>query len=288
MIGVFSSLGEAVPPNAGSYRRVQVHVRENCVVGVPRHPVSCSAATTNLSEMVAKAVTLALADLGEGFGMGEIGFAQPPNMGVISGVDPRPNGGPYVNQLMLAMTGGAGAPTQDAWLTLLGIGAAGVLLLDSVEIDEMKYPIEIRTVRIIPDSEGAGRFRGAPGALVEYGPVGCSMEVVYLSDGTFTKPRGARGGFEGDSAHQFKRHRNGTLTDELGCYARVALEDGEAIVSYASGGGGYGPPRERDPSRVAKDVREGWVTARRSREVYLVALDERNEIDEIETAALRA
>ena len=94
MIGVFSSLGEPVPPNAGSYRRVAVQVRENCVVGIPRHPASCSAATTNLSEMVAKAVTLALAELGEGFGMGEVGFAQPPNMGVISGVDPRPNGGP--------------------------------------------------------------------------------------------------------------------------------------------------------------------------------------------------
>jgi N-methylhydantoinase A/oxoprolinase/acetone carboxylase beta subunit/N-methylhydantoinase B/oxoprolinase/acetone carboxylase alpha subunit len=288
MIGVFSSLGEPVPPNAGSYRRVAVHVRENCVVGIPRHPASCSAATTNLSEMVAKAVTLALAELGEGFGMGEVGFAQPPNMGVISGVDPRPNGGPYVNQLMLAMTGGAGVATEDAWLTLLGIGAAGVLLLDSVEIDEMKYPIEIRAVRIIPDSEGAGRFRGAPGAYVEYGPVDCAMEVVYLSDGTFTKPRGVRGGLPGDSAHQHKRSRDGSLSPELGCYARVLLEDGETIVSLASGGGGYGPPRERDPRRVAKDALEGWITGERAREVYLVALTEDGTVDEAATAKLRA
>jgi N-methylhydantoinase B len=189
---------------------------------------------------------------------------------------------------MLAMTGGAAVATQDAWLTLLGIGAAGVLLLDSVEIDEMKYPIEIRAVRIIPDSEGAGRFRGAPGAYVEYGPVDCSMEVVYLSDGTFTKPRGVRGGLEGDSAHQHKRFRDGTLSPELGCYARVELDDGETIVSLASGGGGYGPPRERDPQRVAKDVLEGWVTAERAREVYLVAVNEDGTFDEVETEALRS
>ena len=114
------------------------------------------------------------------------------------------------------------------------------------------------------------------------------MEVVYLSDGTFTKPRGVRGGLAGDSAHQHKRFRDGTLSPELGCYARVPLDDGETIVSLASGGGGYGPPHERDPQRVAKDALEGWITTGRAREVYLVALDEDGAVDDIETAALRA
>ena len=63
-------------------------------------------------------------------------------------------------------------PQADGWLTILGIGAAGFLMRDSVEIDEMKYPMLVTEQRIIPDSEGAGRFRGSPGAYVEYGPVG--------------------------------------------------------------------------------------------------------------------
>ena len=41
---------------------------------------------------------------------------------------------------------------------------------DSVEIDEQKYPIIYKTARLLTDSGGAGRFRGAPGARVEYGP----------------------------------------------------------------------------------------------------------------------
>ena len=49
MMGVFTGLGAVVPPNAGSFRRLTVHLRDNCIVGIPRHPYSCSAATTDLS-----------------------------------------------------------------------------------------------------------------------------------------------------------------------------------------------------------------------------------------------
>jgi len=52
MIGVFNAIGAAVPPNAGSFRRVIVQLRENCAVGIPRHPTSCSLATTNLADRV--------------------------------------------------------------------------------------------------------------------------------------------------------------------------------------------------------------------------------------------
>jgi N-methylhydantoinase B len=43
--GVFNSIDPGVPHNAGSFRRITVHLRENCVVGIPRFPTSCSVAT---------------------------------------------------------------------------------------------------------------------------------------------------------------------------------------------------------------------------------------------------
>ncbi len=288
MIGVFTALGDDVPPNAGSFRRLDVALRENCVVGIPRHPHSCSAATTNLSELAANLVTGAIAQLGEGAGMAATGRCQAPSCGVISGVDPREPGGPFVNQLMLASTGGAGGPVADGWLTTLGIGAAGFLLRDSVEIDEMKYPIRVTQQRLIPDSEGAGRRRGSPGAHVEYEPVDCALEVVYLSDGTVNAPAGARGGGDGSRAQQRVRGRDGALSDELGAYARVALAPGESIVSICCGGAGYGPPWEREPERVLADVREGLVSIARARDVYRVAVGPGGDLDEAATAALRA
>lgn len=288
MMGVFTALGDDVPPNAGSFRRLDVHLRENCVVGIPRHPHSCSAATTNLSELTANLVTGAIAQLGEGFGMAATGRCQPPSCGVISGVDPRERGGAFVNQLMLACTGGAAGPATDGWLTTLGIGAAGFLLRDSVEIDEMKYPIRVREQRLLPDSEGAGRRRGSPGAYVEFEPVGCAMDVVYLSDGTFNAPAGVRGGDDGTCAQQRTRALDGSESGELGAYARVTLQPGESMISVSCGGAGYGPPHEREPARVAVDVRERLVSSDRAQAVYRVVVSDDGVLDETATAALRA
>ncbi|MBS1881207.1 MAG: hydantoinase B/oxoprolinase family protein, partial [Actinobacteria bacterium] len=181
----------------------------------------------------------------------------------------------------------AAGPVADGWLTTLGIGAAGFLLRDSVEIDEMKYPIRVHEQRLLADSEGAGRRRGSPGAYVEYGPVGCEMDVVYLSDGTFNSPAGVRGGLDGTRAQQLRRDAEGELSGELGAYARVPLAEGETIVSICCGGAGYGPPAEREPERVAADVREGLVSSERARDVYLVAVAPDGSLDRDGTAALR-
>ncbi|MBM3677047.1 MAG: hydantoinase B/oxoprolinase family protein, partial [Actinobacteria bacterium] len=289
MMGVFTGLGSVVPLNAGAFRRLRVLLRDNCVVGIPRHPTSCSAATTDLSELTAGLVALALGDLGEGFGLAQVGRAQPTSMSVISGRDPRQDGAPFVNQLVLAVTGGAGGPAADGWLTILGIGAAGFLFRDSVEIDEMKYPLVVHEQRIVPDSEGAGRFRGSPGARVSFGPIeGCTLDVMYLSDGTVNASEGVRGGLDGGRASQRKVAVDGAVSDELGSYALVRLEPGETLVGHTCGGGGYGPPSERDPERVAADVREGWVSAERAREVYGVELGADGRPDAPATAARRS
>jgi N-methylhydantoinase B len=287
MAGIFSSIPQQVPANAGSFRRIEVRLRENCVAGIPRHPFSCSAATTNLAETLGKSVTMGMAELGDGYGLAEVGKVLPPAMGVISGIDPRDDRGAFINFLCLLVTNGAGAPHADGWLTEIGIGVAGLQLHDSVEIDEMKYPIEVRAQHIIPDSEGAGRFRGAPGAYVEYGPVDTTLEVIYMSDGTHTAPRGVRGGEAGACARQLRRGVDGELT-ELDAHGRVVLQPGETIISMSTGGGGYGSPLTREPARVRKDVAEGWVSAARAEAVYGVALADDGTVDATRTAALRA
>jgi N-methylhydantoinase B len=59
------------------------------------------------------------------------------------------------------------------------------------------------------------------------------------------------------------------------------------VISYRTcGGGGYGPPRERSPERVLRDVREGKISAARAREVYEVAIEDR-QLDEPATVELR-
>ena len=70
--------------------------------------------------------------------------------------------------------------------------------------------------------------------------------------------------------------------------ATIVLAPGETVVSYTSGGGGYGPPRERPAEKVLRDVAEGRVTRERAREVYGVVLDADGAVDEAATARRRA
>jgi N-methylhydantoinase B len=277
-----------VPPNAGSFRRLRIHLRENCCVGIPRHPYSCSVATTNLADRVSCAVQRALAELHEGIGLADVGFSIPAAWAVISGSDPRRDNAPFINQLILSgVTGGPGGPDADGWLTLGGIGDAGQAFRDSVEIDEIAHPIRILEQRIVPDREGAGRFRGAPAALVEYGPVDTLLEVMFNSDGSINPPRGVRGGHDGARAEQLRRDRSRELA-ELKNYDRVVIGPGETIVSICSAGGGYGPPLERDPELVSRDMLEGFVTRERAQAVYGVVLTDDGAVALEQTAALRA
>ena len=63
---------------------------------------------------------------------------------------------------MLAYTGGPGGPSADGWLTFAGLTDAGVLQWNSVELDELRFPIRIDSQRIAIDTEGVGRRRGRP------------------------------------------------------------------------------------------------------------------------------
>jgi N-methylhydantoinase B len=205
---------------------------------------------------------------------------------VLSGVDPR-SAKPFINQLCLAVTGGPASADHDGWLTAYNVGTAGMLHKDSVEIDEVKHPILVTQQRLLPDTEGAGRHRGAPGAYVEFVAMGTPIEVMTNSDGHENPARGVRGGLDGSLAHAQKRTTDGQIVELPGLH-RITLQPGETMISISCGGGGYGPPQERDPQLVATDVREGWLSVDRARSIYRVALDDAGNPDREATSLLRA
>lgn len=286
MIGVFNSIDHSVPKNAGAFRRIEVKLRHGCIAGITPHPFSCSVATTNIADRVANSVQTAIAGLGDGFGMAEVGAVIAPSAGVISGVDPR-SGKAFVNQVFLAFSGGAASPRADAWWTTAHVGNAGIACIDGVELAELYQPILVKSRSFVADSEGAGRTTGAPGTRVEFGPLGGPIDIGYLSDGHVNAPTGVRGGLPGGGADQFLRRPDG-VEERLPACAQVKLEAGETIVAISCGGGGYGDPREREPQRVAGDVAGGLLSPERAREIYGVVLGGDGEPDMAATARLRS
>ncbi len=290
MCGVFNCMDPDVPHNAGSFSRVRVHLREGCITGIPKFPHSCSMATTNIGDRIVNVTQAAFASIGDGHGLAEGSIGMGAGAGVISGLDWRRNG-PFINQEWLVTNGGPATPDTDGWLNYGLPVAAGLMYRGSVEVDESKYPILVKQLRVIPGGGGAGRMRGAPGSELVYGPRRDPMTVVVSCDGQVHPPQGVRGGQAGPAAATYRIKRDGS-EEKLPGVVECRLEPGEWIRGVDAGGGGYGNPLERDPKRVLRDVIEHWETAERARDVYGVVLtgsvgDDTLAIDEAATAARR-
>ncbi len=293
MTGFLNSIDPEVPHNAGSFRRISVLLRENCIVGIPTFPHSCSVATTNIGERLVVTTQRAIAEAWDGYGLAEGACGIGPGFAVVSGTDARRGDEPYVNQKFLGSQGGPAGPELDGWVTYGNAVTNGLMFRDSVEIDEQKYPIRVGEIRMREDSEGAGRRRGAPGAIATYGPKFGSMHAAYVTDGAVNPPRGARGGGTAAPSVPYKIDSDG-VRHPLEPIAQVQLAAGELLGHDLSGGGGYGDPLDREPELVRADVLARWISVGRARDAYGVVLtgiatdDASLAIDAGATARLRA
>jgi N-methylhydantoinase B len=70
---------------------------------------------------------------------------------------------------------------------------------------------------------------------------------------------------------------------------RTIVLDPEDLVAVATpGGGGFGPPFERDPEAVLKDVRSGLVSVQQAAATYGVAIGSDAKVNWDETHRLRS
>ncbi|MGX7874571.1 hydantoinase B/oxoprolinase family protein [Mesorhizobium sp. ORM6] len=131
---------------------------------------------------------------------------------VISGKDHRYNDESYINQLILMNNGGPASPLADGWLTYGAPVANGLLYRDSIEIDELKHPIEFTSMRIVPGTGGAGKMRGAPTAETAFRAKEHYVTVIYPRDGEKHPPKGVLGGHDGVCAEGWHVSANGHET----------------------------------------------------------------------------
>lgn len=259
LAGILSGIPENLPSNAGTFRRVDVLLRDGCAVGVPKHPYSCSSGTTNLADRVVNIVQAAFSQIDDGYGTAEGAAGQAPAKSVISGIDER-NGNPYVNQILVGGVGGPATPYVDGWPTYQRPVCGSLLYHDSAEVDEQRYPILIHERTLVADSGGAGRQRGGLATRVTMEPRGESVTLTYGIEGSLNPPKGVRGGHDGKAPATWVEDLRTGERREIPVVGRYDLQSGEKVVSITPGGGGYGDPLERDLLAVLDDVRESRVS----------------------------
>ncbi|WP_245488134.1 hydantoinase B/oxoprolinase family protein [Rhizobium ruizarguesonis] len=114
---------------------------------------------------------------------------------------------------------------------------AGLIQLDSVDVDESMYPIVIESSGVIADTQGFGEFEGAPAVGGFFYPLDHDMTIVYAADGTTFPPKGVLGGQNGGASASWKI-LPGNKEVVLPVFAEVVLEDGAKIAFKACGAGG--------------------------------------------------
>lgn len=291
-IGVFNNLDESIPHNEGAKSQIKVLLREGCAIGSPKYPVGTSVATTNVNDRLMIAGNAVFSQMGAPYGQAESASHLPAGTGVISGSDPFKRSKGYVNQIFVGYGGGGANHGHDGWLTYCGPANAGLIQLDSVEVDESMYPIVIERRGVVRDSQGIGEYEGAPGMGGVFYPLGHDMTIIYAADGTTHPPRGVLGGTSAKPSHSSRVNEDGSAT-VLPAFTEEIIRAGTKIEFAACGGGGYGDPLKRDPARVARSVNRGWLSPEIARDAYRVVLVETEEpgvlaVDAKATASLRS
>ena len=157
-----------------------------------------------------------------------------------------------------------------------------------VEAQETTQPIVVERFELIPDSAGAGQFRGGCGLRRDLRFLADEGQLTNLSERQRFAPYGLFGGGKGALA----RTLINPGPDEQIVHGKAsrAFAYGDVISFQQSGAGGYGDPFARDPARVLEDVLDDYVSVAAARERYGVVIagtgmDRR--VDEAATTALR-
>ncbi len=292
VIGAFYNLDSTIPHNAGSASRIKVLLRDGCVVGRPKYPAGTSVATTNVNDRLINAIQCCFAQMGQPYGLAEGGGDFSAGMAVFSGIDSRHDPPvPYINQLCAGLSGGPGLHGHDGWVTYEAPDGGGVMVIDSVEIDESMYPILLESRRIAMDTMGCGQWNGAPATEGSYRSLTGDMTVAYCADGDTNAAKGVLGGASAAPSANWKRHANAEL-EKLPSFHQEICRPGEAIVFRTCAGGGYGDPCGRIPDLVAKDINRQWLSKERAEAIYKTVVKPAENgidfvVDEEATAALR-
>lgn len=205
----------------------------------------------------------------------------------ITGQQPS-TGETYWGSIASVMGGGGALWEQDGPNSMGGIMALGGIVAEDPEQLEGVYPLEVHEMEFRTDSGGAGRWRGGLGPTMAVSPV--DHEATFTVGGDFgqrSPPQGRLGGKPGDIVRVFKETPAGRTEYER-AWQYIQLGTDDVYVQRSGGGGGVGDPHERSPEKVARDVKNGYVSSEAARSEYGTVVDpDTYEVDDASTRSLR-
>jgi N-methylhydantoinase B len=242
------------PLNAGAFEPLVITGYADTFLDA-RYPRPVSGCAAEVSQRIAEAVFLALAEAIPD----QVTAAPAGTSGnfCLGGVDPASGAG-YV---MYKITGGGYGGNADHDGLSNGCSTIGISKTAPIEVMEQKFPVLFRRFALHEGSGGAGAHRGGLGVHYEVELLRGEARASFVMDHGRFGPPGVVGG--GSGAKNIVRvHRGGEtfIPEHLSKDQDIVIRAGDRVEVMTPGGGGYGDPRERDPTLVARDVARGYYT----------------------------
>src|SRR5215469_18338956 len=249
-----------IPPNSGCWRPVTVTAPPGSVVNA-QPPAPVFYANHEVSHRVADMVMAAMFQICAD----NVMAASQGTSAVVTfgGVDPR-SGERYVSYESLK--GGFGArPVKD------GINAVAStvsnMMNTPIEMLEMSFPLRVEEYALIPDSGGAGKWRGGLGARRVWRVLGREAHAAVCCERSLTAPFGLAGGRPGGAMQLWLELPDGNRWP-LNSKGSFHVPAEGRVVMEAPGSGGYGVPAARDRALLREDLADGYVTESAVRREY--------------------
>ena len=266
-----------LPTNSGAYRAIEVKAEEGSLVQAKYPAAVCNAniiTDQRLVDVLLGALLQAVPDRIVAACSGEMNLI---NMGGF-----HPKTGEYYNYVETYGGGQGAARYQD------GMDAVQTHMTNTrnapVEIIEATYPFQITRYGLVPNSEGAGKFRGGLGMTREIIMLGDETTCSLSADRRQIGPWGVFGGRCGGRSDCVVVSANGKKT-QLPSKITTTLVKGDKVILVTPGGGGWEDPLKRDPEAVRRDVEKEYISIERACEEYGVVIDRRTR--QVDQAATR-
>ena len=249
-----------LPTNHGAYRPISVEAEEGSLVQAIFPAAVCNAnilTDQRLVDVVLGALLEAVPHRVVAACSGEMNLV---NLGGIN-----PATGIYYNYVETYGGGQGAMQSQD------GMDGVHTHMTNTrntpVEVIEASYPFRVERYGLVPDSDGAGKYRGGLGMTREILLMGEEATFSLSADRKNVAPWGVFGGRDAGRSSCIIVSKDGKKR-RLPSKITTRVVEGDRIVVVTPGGGGWGPPEERNRAAIERDIREGFISRRRAREVY--------------------
>ncbi len=179
---------------------------------------------------------------------------------------PHPDNGRHFTVVEPEIGGWGGSVARDGNSAIFS-GVHGETFNCPVEVAEARYGLAIDQLRLNDEPGGEGEFRGGKGIVLDYR---VRADNGFLTAGYSRSrilPWGVGGGLDG-SANYVEVRRAAGDAERYALVSNLRVDAGDVIRVVTGNGAGYGPPSRRTPERIRDDIRNGYLTEERAKEIY--------------------